>query len=218
MSNEIILTETEDKRKRFVERCSGIVVDDKMSYEFALSIIFECKKKIKEVEAGLENDRLRTQETKIKAIEAWKGICNTIECNTEPYKEVIKRTDLKIREYLSKQKEIEEAQQKLIEKEAKQRAQSEPIDIDTVTIDVNPIIEKTTRSETGTASVRYELKVLEVSDFAVFMAEVAAGRVPAECVKIQLPKISKFVKQMGFDEFPGLKIQEVPITSYRGKI
>lgn len=234
-SLQVETTELESQTSDLVEAANGVVVNDTASVEYANDIIFSLDKMKKQVV-----DYWR--DPKDNAHQAWKGIVSREKEMLTPIDDARKRLASGVNQYLTEERRRLEAEQRKADAERRRREEEERKKIEaeaekaldsgdesqaekllqeaesyTAPADiVQPEIEKTVHSDTGTVSQVIDVHV-EVVDLPALCREIAEGRAPENLVKTELGRIKTYIKVNQLDRFPGLRIEEVVSARYRGK-
>ena len=199
----------------------------------AIALSTECARRVKIVEEEFAADKQR-------AYDLWKSICARITKLIDPYKTAkaivdgeIAR-DWQVQERLRREAEAraraeaaeaEKREKERLEKEAAaklaegkyEEAEAALEESDRVFV---PVVAapaeapKTQRSAGGSVTVVTDIAVEVVSPMALIRA-IAAGKLPAHLVSVQMGELKKYAKVTGAKELPGVRITTVARTSTR---
>jgi hypothetical protein len=216
------------------DQMKAIVVNDAASYEFAGKMIIELdqlKKKIQDYWKGPKEAAYRAhKEITAKETEMLKPVSE-------------KRYALqgKVSVYLTEQDRIRREAQRKLDEERRQKEEAERRKLEAQAARaeekgkperaeslreqagqvfvapaiVQPEVDKTTRTDSGTISQRKDLVIAITNPKAIIQA-VADGILPMTIVKIDEVKLKQYIKIQGIEQLAGCTIQQVVNAQFRG--
>lgn len=218
-----------------IGEAGALVVNNKESFERASRFILELDGLAKKIKAYWFEPKKRAWETH-KALVAKE---------TEMLKPVEERRGAlasKVKAYLTEQdrirreeqrkldeerKKIEEAERKKLEKKAEKaeakgdaekadelRQKAEEVHVPAAVVE--PEVDRTTRTDTGTVSQRRDIEVRIIDPMKV-VALVAKGELPIGIITISESKLKQHVKLIQAKTLDGCEITETVSASFRGK-
>ncbi len=216
-------------------RVDEIMVLDKETFSIAGEMVIEIDQLIKKI-------KLYWKEPKERAFQAHRAITAKEAEMLKPAEDRRKALTQKINTYSTEQRRLERiAQEKLdAERRAAEQKERERIERQAAKAEekgniekaealkekaeavyippaiVEPVVEKTTRMESGTVSQVKDIEIT-ITDEKAIIAAVASGKLPMTIVTINEAKLKKYLKDFDFKTFDGVEIREVVNTKFRGK-
>jgi len=216
------------------KKVSEIVVTDQASFQVASNAIIDLDKIIKRIKEYWSDP-------KKKSYDSWKAICNKENEMVGVVELKRKEINGKIRSFLTEQerqrrieqekldaerraqeekeraklaKAAEKAEEKgKIEKAEELREKAENVFIAPAI--VQPEVEKTTRTDTGTVSTVKDIEI-EITDIKEVLKQIVDGKIPTAVVTISESKLKAHIKSWGIDKMSGVIIREVINARFRG--
>lgn len=226
-----VIQKYEAQGVELLEHAKSICIVDDTTRELAAEFTTKARGAIKAIEEEFRPDI-------DKAHTLHKDLLARLKKLTLPFKEAKSIVDGEIsRDYLEQERIQREVQRKAdLEAEAERKRQeeartkeiNEAIDVDdmelaealvdseVVTTPIIPVaqVDKTTKSEAGSATVRKDIKV-EVTNKRMVIRAVLDGLLPDTFITFDLGVAKRYAKASGLKSMPGFRITETAIVSGR---
>jgi hypothetical protein len=217
------------------EQTKEIIVNSQESYQIAVGFIINLDQWIKRATAEWEDIR-------VPAYDSYQNILKKKKEYLDPALILRKRFQKKNDDYLTEQENIRKAEQKRLDDERKKKEDAEKEKLlrkaekfessgnveraeemlnkaENVYIPpsiVAPMVDKTTRLESGTASSTTDINVI-IQDSKEILKGIIAGIIPISVVAISEAKLKAHVKAFKLKTLPGCIIEEKQKAIYRTK-
>jgi len=229
--NTATIQQYETQSVKLIDEANAILIFDDATRELATEFTNNTRKAVKAIEAELRPD--------IDAAHTLhKNLLSRLQKLTAPFKTAQGIVDKEIkREWLERDRIRQEEERKVAEKVERERREQEAelareaealiddgdmegaealLDMQIVVEPVLPVpaMQRTIRSEAGSATVRKDIRV-ELVDKLLVIKKIADGELPGHLVDVNLGEAKRYAKACGLMVMPGFRITDDAVVSGR---